>query len=87
MEETLTLQKRKNGLAVAGFIVALIGLILSWIPLVNIFGIWLCGIGFLLSLVGLFLKGRKKGMAIAGLLVAIAGVIVFYSVYATLAAA
>ena len=85
MEESITLQKGKNGLGIAGFILALIGLILSWIPVVNIFGIILCGIGFLLSLIGLFLKNKKKGLAIVGLLFSIAGVVLFYLVYAGLA--
>ena len=85
MEENITVQKGKNGLGIAGFILALIGLILSWIPVVNIFGIVLCGIGFLLSLIGLFLKNKKKGLAIVGLLFSIAGVVLFYLVYAGLA--
>ena len=63
----------------------MIGLILSWIPVVNIFGIVLCGIGFLLSLIGLFLKNKKKGLAIVGLLFSIAGMVLFYLVYAGLA--
>ncbi|MBQ3709994.1 MAG: hypothetical protein II887_04745 [Bacteroidales bacterium] len=79
--------KRKNGLGIAGFIIGLIGLILSWIPIVNLWGVILCGIAFLLSLIGLFLKGRKKGMAIFGLIFSIAGFILFYAVYAGLAAA
>ncbi len=79
--------KRKNGLGIAGFILALIGLILSWIPVANIFGIVLSGLGFLLSLIGLFLKNRKKGLAIVGLLLSIAGCVIFYLVYAGLAAA
>jgi hypothetical protein len=85
MEENITVQKGKNGLGIAGFIIALIGLILSWIPVVNIFGIVLCGIGFLLSLIGLFLKNKKKGLAIVGLLFSIAGMVLFYLVYAGLA--
>ena len=78
--------KRKNGLGIAGFIMSLIGLILSWIPVVNIFGIVLCGIGFLLSFIGLFLKNRKKGLAIVGVLFGIAGCVLFYLVYAGIAA-
>ena len=86
MEENIVVQKGKNGLGIAGFILSLIGLILSWIPVVNIFGIVLCGIGFLLSLIGLFLKNKKKGLAIVGLLFSIAGVVLFYLVYAGIAA-
>ena len=52
----------KNGLAVAGFVVALIGLILSWIPLVNVFGVILCAVGFILALIGAFKKPRTLAM-------------------------
>jgi len=86
MGENITVQKGKNGLGIAGFILSLIGLILSWIPLVNIFGIVLCGIGFLLSFIGLFLKNKKKGLAVVGLLFSIAGCVLFYLVYAGIAA-
>jgi hypothetical protein len=87
MEDNITVQKGKNGLGIAGFIVSLIGLILSWIPVVNIVGIVLCGIGFLLSFIGLFLKNKKKGLAIVGILLGIAGSILFYMVYAGIASA
>ncbi len=59
---------------------------MSWIPLVNIIGVVLCGIGFLLCLIALFLKNKKKGLAIVGLLFSIAGGVLFYLVYAGLAA-
>ncbi len=87
MEENITVQKGKNGLGIAGFILSLIGLILSWIPVVNIFGIVLCGIGFLLSLIGLFLKNKKKGLAVVGLIFSIVGCVLFYLVYAGIATA
>ena len=81
----IVMEKRTNGLGIAGFIVSLIGLILSWIPVVNIFGIVLCGIGFLLCFIGLFLKNRKKGMAIVGLIFSIIGSGLFFLVYAGIA--
>ncbi len=68
--------KRKNGPGIAGFILALIGLILCWIPVINIASLPLCGLGFLLCFIGLFLKNRKKGLTIVGLLFAIAGIAV-----------
>ena len=77
----------KNGLGVAGFVIALIGLIFSWIPIVNAFSIWLCFLGILLSLIALFLKNKKKGLAIAGLILGIAGVAIYYLVYAGIKAA
>lgn len=73
----------KNGLGVAGFVVALIGLILSWIPLVNVFGVILCGIGFILALIGAFKKPRT--LAIIGIIMAIAGCIIYYITWSRLA--
>lgn len=59
-----------NGLATAGFVLALLGLLGSWIPFLNIVGILLAVIGLVLAGVGLA-KSRKtgtgKGLAIAGL--------------------
>ena len=69
--------KRKNGLGIAGFILALIGLVICWVPILNIVSLVLCGLGFLLCFIGLFLKNRKKGLAIVGLLFALAGIAVF----------
>jgi hypothetical protein len=69
--------KRKNGCGIAGFILALIGLIICWVPILNIVSLVLCGLGFLLCFIGLFLKNRKKGLTIVGLLFALAGIAVF----------
>jgi hypothetical protein len=59
-----------NGLATAGFVLALLGLLGSWIPFLNVVGILLAIIGLVLAGVGLA-KSRKtdtgKGLAIAGL--------------------
>lgn len=77
--------KRKNGLGITGFILALIGLVICWVPVLNIISLVLCGLGFLLAFIGLFLKNRKKGLAIVGVLFGIAGCVIFYLVYAGLA--
>lgn len=76
---------QKNGLGVAGFVVALIGAILSWIPFVNVFGVILCAVGFILALIGCFKKPR--GLAIAGVILAIAGAVIYYIVWSRLAEA
>lgn len=55
----------KNGLGVAGFVLSLVGLVLCWVPFANFI---LSGIGFILSLVGVF--RRPKGLAIAGIIIA-----------------
>ena len=80
-------QLQKNGLGVAGFIVALVGLVFSWIPLLNVISFWLCAIGIVLSVVALFLKNKKRGMAIAGLICGVAGIVIYYLVYAGIKAA
>lgn len=51
-----------NSMGTAGFIIALLGLVFCWIPIVNLI-LWLLGLIF--SVVGLFKSPR--GMAIAGL--------------------
>ena len=80
------MEKRKNGLGIAGFIFALIGFLvclLSLIPLLGtiiaLVGLVFCGIGFLLSFIGVFLKNRKKGLAIVGILLAIAGYAFYFT--------
>lgn len=78
--------KRKNGCGIAGFILSLIGLVISWVPILNFVSLVLCGIGTLLCFIGLFLKNRKKGLTIVGFLLGIAGCVVFYLVYAGIAA-
>jgi len=78
---------QKNGLGVAGFVIALVGLVFSWIPLVNVFSNWLCYLGILLSLIALFLKNKKKGLAIAGIVCGVLGIVIYYLVYAGIKAA
>ena len=75
----------KNGLGVAGFVVALIGAILSWIPLVNVFGVILCAVGFILALIAVFKKPRA--LAIVGMILAVAGCVIYYIVWSRLAEA
>lgn len=59
-----------NGLAVAGFVLGLLGLLTCWIPILNIVGILLGILGVVLAAVGLS-KSRKvgagRGLAIAGI--------------------
>lgn len=78
--------KRKNGLGIAGFILSLIGLVICWVPILNIVSLVLCGLGALFCFIGLFLRNRKKGLTIVGFLFGIAGCVVFYLVYAGIAA-
>ena len=52
------------GMGVAGFVLALLGLILCWVPNLN-WILWILGLVF--SIIGMFKP--KKGLAIAGLVI------------------
>lgn len=71
-------QKGSNGLATAGFVLGLLGLLGSWIPLLNVLGIILGVLGVVLAGVGLA-KSKKanagKGLAIAGIVLGALAVI------------
>ena len=72
--------KPSNGLGTAGFVVGLIGLLLSFIPLVGVVAWPLVILGIIFSAVGISkaVKGRatNKGLAITGLIVSIIGLVI-----------
>lgn len=72
--------KESNGIGIAGFVIALIALFLSWIPF---FGwiLWLLGLVF--SFVGIF--KFPKGFAIAGLVISLIGLIILIVVVGAIA--
>lgn len=74
--------QQKNGLGLAGFILALVALFLDWIP---VFGwlLWLLGAVF--STIGLFKQPR--GFAIAGFIISFFGLIILLIALGVLAAA
>ena len=55
---------QKNGMGVAGFVLALLGLIFCWVPGLGLI-FWLFGLVF--SIIGMFKK--TKSFAIAGLII------------------
>lgn len=57
---------KSNGLGTAGFITSLLGLLLSWVPVLG-WILWL--VGALLSLIGVFKSPR--GLAITGLILSL----------------
>lgn len=63
-------EPKKNGMGTAGFILALLGLLLCWVPVLD-WILWLLGLIF--SLIGVFRK--PKGLAIAGLVISFLGLI------------
>lgn len=57
---------KSNGLGMAGFITSLLGLLLSWVPVLG-WILWL--VGALLSLIGVFKSPR--GLAITGIILSL----------------
>lgn len=72
--------RQSNGTGTAGFVLALISLILSWVPGVG-WIIWF--LGFLLSFIGMFKSPR--GLAITGFIISIIDLIILIALIGTLA--
>ena len=72
--------KPSNGLGTAGFVLGLIGLLFSFIPLIGVVAWPLVILGIIFSAIGISkaTKGRatNKGLAIAGLVVSVVGLVV-----------
>lgn len=77
MSENTEIKKQSNGLGLAGFIVAIVAIVLCWIPMIG----WvIAAIALILSAIGLTKK--PKGLAIAGLIIAIIAIAIgIYSSY------
>ncbi|MDR3116290.1 MAG: hypothetical protein LBT91_00385 [Bifidobacteriaceae bacterium] len=73
-------QINSNGLGVAGLVLAIIGLFLCWIPILN-WILWILGAA--LSVAGLF--KNPKGAAIAGTVISFIDIIILIIVIASLA--
>lgn len=68
-----------NGLATAGFVLGLLGLLASWIPVLNIVGLILGVLGAILAAVGLAKSkkvGTGKGLALSGLILGVLAVVI-----------
>lgn len=72
---------KSNGIGTAGFVLALIGLILCWIPILD-WILWLLGVIF--SFIGVFRAPR--GLAIAGLVISFIGIIILIAFIGAIAA-
>ena len=73
--------RKSNGVGTAGFIFALMGIIFSWVPVVD-FIVWF--LGAFLSFIGLFKAPR--GLAITGFILSIIGIIIIISIFGSIAA-
>jgi len=77
--QTVFVQKKSNGVGVAGFVLALIALFLGWVPVLG-WILWV--VGLILSFVGVFKK--PKGLAIAGLIISFIGILMILLVFGAL---
>lgn len=82
-----TMEQNKGGLGLGGFVLAIIGLVLAFIPSLHIAAIIFSAIGCVFSLMGIYMTTSKSakawhGISIAGVVIAIVGLIV--SVAATI---
>lgn len=80
--QVVIVEKKGNGMGTAGFVLALIGLIFCWVPVLN-WILWLLGLIF--SIIGMFKP--KKGLAIAGLIISFLFLIIILLVLGAVAAA
>lgn len=76
------MEKKSNGIGIAGFVLALLGVFLFWIPVIN-WILWLLGLIF--SFIGVF--KQPKGLAIAGLVLSFISIIIIITVLGAVAAA
>ncbi len=73
--------KKGNGLGIAGFVLALLGLICSWVPVLG----WIMWfLGLLFSFIAVFKAPR--GFAIAGLCISLLGLILLLVLLGSIAA-
>lgn len=68
-------------MGVAGFVLALLGLIFCWVPVLD-WILWL--LGFIFSLVGVCKRNAVKGLAITGLVLSLILLIVLIVAFAAL---
>ena len=82
--------KGSNGLAVAGFVLALLGALSSFIPIVNIGGDFLAFLGLVFGIIGLVQSGKRgagKGLSLAAIILAVAAFVISIVVNVTAVAA
>jgi hypothetical protein len=82
MSENNNGKQESNGIGTAGFVLALIGLFLGWIPILG-WIVWLLGLIF--SFIGVFKS--PKGLSIAGLVISLIGIVLLIFVFGAAIAA
>jgi hypothetical protein len=69
----------QNGLAIAGFILALLGALVSFIPIVNFGGDFLAFLGLIFAVIGLAQSGKRqagKALSIAAIILAVVAFVI-----------
>lgn len=84
-------QSPRSGMAVAGLVLGIVALALSWMPIVNNLAFIVALVGLVLGIIGIVGCGRKgkrgKGMAIAGVVLSVVACIVVLGTQAAYTAA
>lgn len=83
MPQTIIIKERgrTNGVGTAGFVLALIGLFISWVPVLG-WIIWV--LGLILSFAGIF--NRPRGLAVAGLIISLIDLILLVALVGVIGA-
>ena len=75
-----------NGFGLAALIVAIVAIVLSFIPVIGVFAMVLAVVAIILGMIALTRRGRKKGAGIAGLILGIVALLIAIIVTAITAA-
>ncbi|MEI6124020.1 MAG: hypothetical protein WCQ95_10385 [Bacteroidota bacterium] len=83
-------KKPGNGLGIASLIISIFGFILSFIPVINVFGMVLAVTSLALGIVGMIMakkKGGSKTLSLVGVILSALAIIIFIAMYTWFAAA
>jgi len=76
MEELVQKSNAGKGLGIAAFVIAVVGIVISFIPCLGMYGLVPCGIALILAIIA-FVQAKKanssKGLIIAALVISIIG--------------
>jgi len=76
MEEQVQKSNAGKGLGIAAFVIAVVGIVISFIPCLGMYGLVPCGIALILAIIA-FVQAKKanssKGLIIAALVISIIG--------------
>jgi len=79
MENEKKVEKKNSGLAIAGFVLAIIALLSSLIPIINNMSFLFAIVGLVLAIIPLFKKNVKKGLAIAAVIIAVISMVLVFA--------